>query len=284
MLSNANFQVNGNAAIDGNSTFGDAASDSVTFNAGTATTVGGLNYNTSTMFITNGGVSFGTNLIATTEAVRIQGAGVSGVALTVVQSPGGGAVGMQVWKTANGTTVMQVSSNGNLLVGNGALSATGYNGLNSGGTVSFINNTASTGSSTDVGGGTGTSAKTTISASGAKLGSFSTNVIQLNAVNFQATTNSSTVGPNLMATVNLIPGSIGTNSFYSTNFPVTGSITNGAYMKIVPGGGALDQYLLVDVSCKTNGTITLYINNRDPNIAHTPSNGTYGVFGVMPSL
>jgi hypothetical protein len=62
LSSNGTFESAGNFIADQNTTLGDAAADTVTFNANTATVVGQLNFNANTMCITNNLVMIGTNI------------------------------------------------------------------------------------------------------------------------------------------------------------------------------------------------------------------------------
>lgn len=281
---NANLSTTGTMTGNSNVTFGNFSGNTITFNGSTLTAPNTLNVNSSTFWVSNSVAAFGTNTAASTEALRIQASGAANATgLTVVGGAAGSAVPIQAWKTANGSTVSQIASNGVFLIGGGSVSATGMNGVNNGGTVSFVNNTATASSITDVGGGTGPTSKVTLSASSTKIGSFTTNIVNLNGMNVTVTTNSTTMGPFLMVSGNLIPGSIAANGTYTTNFALANAVTNGAYMIIKPPQFE-NVNIRYDVSSPSNGFVTLYLHNEDLVSAHTATNGTYGAAGIMPSL
>lgn len=275
----------GTTEMGGTVTIGDAASDTIIWNSSTSTMIGGHNFNANTMFVTNGTVAFGTNATSLTAAVLIQQTVTNGAGFIVrgVGMPNATSM-LQNWQTANSASVAGVFSNGVMFVGLSTWQQSGVNGVNNGGTVSFINNSAATSSMVNIGAGTGAGSLVKLSASGfTGLLTLGTNSLINSSINVQLTTNSTLMGPFLSVRANLIPGSIAANGNYSTNLVLANAVTNGAYMKVLP---PLFEFvnLYYEVGCPSNGFVEIYIKNKDLVSAHTASNGTYGVTGIMPSL
>lgn len=270
---NNNFTVS-NLFVNNSTTIGDAASDTITFNAKTAAVPNGLFFDNA-LYITNNTVSIGTNGISATASLLVQALVTNGPGMIVrgVGSPNPTA-NIIVFQNAAGSNLSGVQSNGTYFVGGGTFQATGVNAINAGGTVSFINNSAATNSRTDIGGGTGIGSKVTISASSQILGSFSTNVINFNAP-VTLGTNSTPINAVISTKFTGFDApSINTDSTFSTNFALANVTTNGSTMVIMDVSPTAQ--IVYRAYCPSNGFMKIdLMNNTAGSI--DPASQTIGV-------
>lgn len=178
MVTNSDFEVTGNTLLDGNTTLGNAAVDTITANASTYSAPNTLNFNSSTFYITNGVSAFGTNSTLVTEVVRIQNTVAAGSGLVIQNNAAPTSANRFIsFRGPTGTEIASVTSNGGFASGAGVFTSTGVSLVNAGGIASIANASASANSVMQVTGGTGAGSSVLLVASSVTLGSFKTNVI-----------------------------------------------------------------------------------------------------------
>lgn len=226
---------NGEVGMFSNVTMGVFSGNTITINGTTVTAPNTLNFNSSTLWITNGGVAVGTNSMPATIAFLSQ---VN--AATQIPLVGRGFVGQSAdllsLQSSTAGTLFSVSSAGTIdnITGNSSasLSSTALNLINNGGMANIINNSAVASSSLNIGGGTGIGAQVHISASGVTLASFSTNRIIFNRPVIIGT-NGMAIDAVLIKKVTFNAPSIAATDTFTTNISLPGTLTNSMANPIV---------------------------------------------------
>lgn len=236
LVTNTDFKVTGNSVLVSNLTIGASSVSTFTINGTTVTAPNTLNFNANTMWITNGGVAFGTNDISTLETVRIQAGATNQVALVVRGVPGGAAIDTFDIRNGGGSLMTAFTSNGNIRVlGGTAVSITGsggFMGLNNGGKIQFGNSSGATASSAELNGGTGISNSLFFAASGVQIASMTTNAILFNRP-VVIGTNGMAIDAVLIKKVTFDAPSISTDTTFTTNIVLAGSLTNSGVVPII---------------------------------------------------
>lgn len=251
----------GLVGVSSNLTIGSSAVNTITGNAATSTWPNGHYFN-STFWISNAVSALGTNFAGSTEKLRIHASGVNGVALAVLGTPGGTAnLPMVSYKSPTGTELSGVQNDGKFFIGNATISSSGMDAINSGGAVSFINNTATPNSSTVVSGGTDP-----------------TSFAQLASAGFTFVAG----GKRIKRTLTGTNYTLRNNDFYIANRPTTGTvITNflpAASISITNGY----QYSIYDAGVAASTNIVIFPNGA--NTINGAASKTISVTGTRVVL
>lgn len=274
LVTNTDFKVTGNSVLTSNLTIGASSVSTFTINGTTVTAPNTLNFNANTMWITNGQVAFGTNSMGSTTTVHIQNTSTNGFGLVVRGNPAPTSANRLVrYETVAGTVVGGVSSNGALFIGGATLEVTGYNALNGSGTVSFLNNTASTGAATRIGGGTGISNSVFLAASGVDIMAMTTNAIRANRP-LVIGTNGMAIDAVLIKKVTYDAPSISTDTTFTTNIVLAGSLTNSGVIPII--GISPTAGIVYQANVPSNGFCNIMMINSTAG-SIDPADQTVGV-------